>query len=310
MRITSLMQARFYRDRARLSISSKINSSKVNKVGNKSTNNLTISNLNKKLYQISSNSLMSSNRIIDGKVSIQNYINKAKSANERLIKNPGEKITSENSYVSESDVAYQALQDKYSKLLKEAESHTNPKSYIYDKYCNKLSAYYVSDLTDEERRIAYSNEISMMNYGHTNDVNMKDSLFRGITINKENEAENKKIFNVQVINSQINNLLKENSIDVPKSTKLTFSISSKDYKLTVDGTEDDKLKEKLEDVLNSNNNSKELYKHILSISSQSGKSLSDEAVSINYSDNKLEDSFENSKDKNSKAGKNTFNTLP
>lgn len=259
MRITSSMEARLYMN---------MNMSR-NSNARKSLNNITSGELDKKVSQVRKSSGTSSNRKVDEETNLQSYISKAKETNEKTVQNAGDKVTSQNSYVSESDVCYQALHDKYTTLLEQAKSQSDPTAYIQDKYCNKNSPYYVSDLTDEERKTAYSNEMSMLNYGCINDGSMNDSLFRGITINGQDEVENQKTFNRQVTNSEINNLFKENGVNVPNENKLNFSIDPYSYELTVSGTDNKELKEKIESIFNSSDNAKELYNHILSSSSQS-----------------------------------------
>lgn len=266
MRITAGVEARLYMEMLRISNAQKVKRS----VAYKSSDTITLSGAAKKMSQVSKNNRTSSNRRIDESIDLQSYINKAKEKNAETIKNAGDKITSRNSYVSETDVCYEALHDKYNKLLEVAKSHSNPEAYIQDKYCNENSPYYASDLTDEEREAAYDNEINMLKYGKINGCNMRDSLFRGITFpNANEEDEDQKTFNRQVANSEMDNLFKENRIEVPEGTELSFSIDPYSYNLTVSGTQDKGLKEKIEELLNSGDNSKELYNHILS-SSQYG----------------------------------------
>ena len=52
-----------------------------------------------------------------------------------------------------------ALTEKYSKLVAEAKTHSNPENYIHSKYFDKSSEYYETNLTDTERRIAYNYEM-------------------------------------------------------------------------------------------------------------------------------------------------------
>lgn len=262
MRITTSMGTRLFMETLRIS-----NAQKASKTAaSNSLDTITISSSAKELYKASRNSRTSSNREVDNSINLQSYIDKAKGQNAEIIKNAGDKITAQNFYVSEGDACYQALKDKYAKLLEEAKSHSNPKAYIQDKYCNKNSPYYVSDLTDEERDVAYSNEIQMLSSGNINGSDMRDSLFRGITINGVAEDENEKTFKRQVVNSEINNLFEENGIEVPEGAELSFSIDPYSYDLTVSGIEDKELKEKIKDLLNSGDNSKELYLHIALLS--------------------------------------------
>jgi len=256
------METRLYMEMLRISNAQKAKNAGASNL----SDTITLSSSAKEMSQVTKNNGISSNREMDESIDLQSYIDKAKKQNLETIKNAGDKITAQNSYVSEIDACGQALEDKYTKLLEEAKSHSNPQAYIQNKY----SPYYVSDLTDEEREIAYRNETQMLNYGKIYEYDMGDSLFRGITFpNASDEVENQKTFNRQVVNSEFDNLFEENGIEVPEGTQLSFSIDPYSYNLTVSGTEDEGLKEKIEELLNSSGNSKELYNHILSSSSGS-----------------------------------------
>lgn len=265
MRIRTSIETQLFMDRIKTSNTKKAKESSIKNL----EDTITLSNSAKKVSKAIKRNGASSNRKIDGSINLQSYINKAKEKNTETIKNSGDKIIAQNSYASEGDACYQALKDKYAKLLQEAKSHSNPNAYIQDKYCNENSPHYVSDLTDEERDVAYSNEVNLLNYGQINGCDMRDSLFRGISINGVDEVENRKTFSRQVVNSEMDNLFRKNGIELSQGTKLAFSIDPYSYNLTISGTEDEGLKEKIEELLNSGNNLKELYSHILSSSSGS-----------------------------------------
>ena len=271
MRIISSIKAQLYMDMIRNSNAQK----KARKpLKSNSLDSITFSNSANKVAKAIRSNGISSNRRVDESINLQKYIDEAKQKNEETIKNSGDKITARNSYVSEMDVCYEALHDKYSKLLKEAKAHSNPMAYIQDKYCNKNSPYYVSDLTDEERATANINEVTMLKYGRMNDPSMKDSLFRGISIYNSDEVENEKTFDRRVVNSEMDTLFKENGIELLEDDKLSFSIDPYSYNVTLSGIEDEGTNERIEELLNSGNNLSELYYHILSSLSASDRTKS------------------------------------
>lgn len=72
-------------------------------------------------------------------------------------------------------------------------------------------------------------------------------------------------YNRQMVNTQLSNIFANAGIDMSilSSYNLIFSIDPYDYSLTVTGTDDSDLIQTLENLLNENNNSRELFYHIL-----------------------------------------------
>ncbi len=208
----------------------------------------------------------SSNRQIDGSVDLQGYIDKAKYANNAAIANAGNEIMSNNHsvYSSEVNALREALTEKYTKLVQEAKSHAEPEMYIRSKYYDTSSSFYISDLTDEERQAAFNNEISILKTGHTRGVDMRDSLFRGISLQGEATSANEKEFNRRMVNAQINTILSTNGISLSDNKQISFSVDPYDYRITLDGTGDFDLKNRIEQALNVGENGKQLFNHIRS----------------------------------------------
>ncbi len=223
----------------------------------------TISNEAKELINNCKSNSISSNTRIDQSIDIKSCFANAKKANQEAIASAGDEITANNYnlYTSEIDVYRTALLDKYTRLLKEAQSHSNPEGYISEKYHNPNSKYYVSDLSEVERSNACHLEINMLNYGRISS-SMQDSLFRGLTLGPETSLSRNE-FNRQMVNSQINNILKKNGIEISKDQELSFSVAPYTYKITVDGV-DFETKLKVEQALNVGSNGENLYNHIRS----------------------------------------------
>ncbi|PNB46286.1 DUF4885 domain-containing protein, partial [Pseudomonas sp. GW456-E7] len=66
-------------------------------------------------------------------------------------------------------------------------------------------------------------------------------------------------------------------IHIPQGTKLRFTITPIDYKVQVSGTDDQALIEQIEQVMQSGDNSKELFLHIMKSQSSDSTQYSEEA---------------------------------
>lgn len=217
------------------------------------------------------NSGTSRNRAIDQSVDLQAYINSAKKANQNALENAGNEIKANNSDVYQDNYhAFKnALIDKYSKLAEEARSHADPKNYIKRKYYDKYCSWYAGDLTDQERQIAYSYERQMLNTGTIKGVKYQDSLFRGIEVNGDAVDAARVVFNRQMVNAQIGNILKDSGIELDEASQCTFSVDPYSYRISVSGV-DEELRQRMESALNVGENGKNLYLHIKKCATQDG----------------------------------------
>ncbi|WP_409509392.1 DUF4885 domain-containing protein [Bacillus spizizenii] len=201
------------------------------------------------------------------------------SANDRTVTDTGEEtvIQSKNPYVSESDIRIKILDEKYSRMNAINKTKSDPLGYIKDKYQNAKSPYYRSDLSAAERQAAYDNETEWLFKGKAQNYNLQDAAFRNVTFNGEVEAENAKVYQRSQVNQQLQVLLNRNHIHIPQGTELTFTITPIDYKVQVSGTDDQALIEQIEQVLQSGDNSKELFLHIMKSLSSDSTQFSEEA---------------------------------
>lgn len=211
------------------------------------------------------------NTSVDSTIDLQKYIDDARESNRAALENAGSEIdVNAVTYTDSSEAFRAALTDKYSKLAAEAKTHSNPEEYIYGKYYDKGSQYYEANLTETERRIAYNYEMQMYKDGKINGVSYQDSLFRGIEIYGDVKDNDRIMFKRQTINRQISNILSGAGIDtagIPDTC--TFTVDPYSYYISVDGV-DDSLKQPMEQALNQGSNGKNLYKHILTCSTQDG----------------------------------------
>ena len=211
------------------------------------------------------------NTSVDSAIDLQKYIDAARESNSAALENAGNEIdVNAVSYTDNSTAFRAALTDKYAKLVAEARMHSNPEEYIYGKYYDKGSQYYETNLTETERRIAYNYEMQMYKDGKIIGVSYEDSLFRGIEIYGDVKDNDRIMFKRQTINRQISNIMLGAGIDtagIPDTC--TFTVDPYSYYISVDGV-DDSLKQSMEQALNQGSNGKNLYKHILTCSTQDG----------------------------------------
>ncbi|GLC87130.1 DUF4885 domain-containing protein [Lysinibacillus piscis] len=172
-------------------------------------------------------------------------------------------IQSRNEYESEKDRQVRLHHEYYQKVNAQNKMFQYPEQHIFDKYHNRSSPYYRHDLTTQERDAAASTELSFLKWGHAGSVSFSDPFFRGKSFYDDVEVASQKAFNRQKVNGQFQQLLNQHQLTIPKDAKLTFTIDPNTYKVGISGTEDSELARMLEEALNSANNAKQLFAHII-----------------------------------------------
>jgi hypothetical protein len=178
-----------------------------------------------------------------------------------------------SNYSQEEDAykAYSALEDIYY-----AASVQNREKYsdVNDLYAHLSEKYLFnkdySDCSYSEKQAMYFNELNMTLYGClSNGGNLNDPRLKGEV--EDLTDSGKQSYNRQMVNTQIWNIFKNNGIDMSalKNRGLIFTIDPFNYILKVSGTEDESISEKMEAALNSGNNARQLFYHILNSSSSS-----------------------------------------
>ena len=166
--------------------------------------------------------------------------------------------------MTESDRRMKILDEKYEKINEQNKRFKNPHGHIHDKYRNSNSPYFRSDLTKVEREAAYTMEIGWANSGKGGQYDFNDAIFRNEKqYDPTQESVEKKILNRQKVNEQLQDLFSKNGIIIPKNTNLTFTIDPNNFKLVVSGSEDESLIKQIENLLNTTNNTRELFFHIM-----------------------------------------------
>ncbi|WP_342689344.1 DUF4885 domain-containing protein [Bacillus pumilus] len=173
-------------------------------------------------------------------------------------------IKSTNEVMTEADRRMKILDEKYEKINEQNKRFKNPHGHIHDKYRNSYSPYFRNDLTKVEREAAYTMEIGWANSGKGGQYDFNDAIFRNEKrYDPTQENVEKKIFNRQKVNEQLQDLFSKNGITIPKNTNLTFTIDPNHFKLLVSGSTDESLTKQIEDLLNTTNNTRELFFHIM-----------------------------------------------
>ncbi|MDR4200115.1 uncharacterized protein DUF4885 [Bacillus altitudinis] len=173
-------------------------------------------------------------------------------------------IKSTNEVMTESDRRMKILDEKYEKINEQNKRFKDPHGHIFDKYRNPYSPYFRSDLTKPERDAAYSMEIGWANHGRGGYYNFNDAAFRNEKrYDPTQESVEKKLLNRQKVNEQLQALFSTNGLNIPKNANLTFTIDPNHFKLVVSGSTDESLVKQIEDILNTSNNTRELFFHIM-----------------------------------------------
>ncbi|MDX4058349.1 DUF4885 family protein [Aliarcobacter skirrowii] len=172
--------------------------------------------------------------------------------------------TWDNSYVNKDrEAILKKLDDFYKQENIKNKSFQNPENHIFDKYYNPTSSYYKEDLSKVEREAGYRHELQYLKYNKLGsisflDTNIKDMKATGGIL----DEALKRVYYRDNVNEQFSQLLDKYGIEIPKDTNISFTIDPYDYKVSVSGIEDKSLSSLLEDVLNTANNSKNIFTHI------------------------------------------------
>ncbi|PRO39780.1 DUF4885 family protein [Bacillus sp. LLTC93] len=173
-------------------------------------------------------------------------------------------IKSTNEMMTEADRRMKILDEKYEKINEQNKRFKDPQGHIYDKYRNPYSPYFRNDLTTVEREAAYIMEMSWARNNKGGQYDFNDAIFRNEKrYDPTQESVEKKILNRQKVNEQLQDLFSKNGITIPKNTNLTFTIDPNNFKLVVSGSKDESLIKQIEDLLNTSNNTRELFFHIM-----------------------------------------------
>lgn len=193
-------------------------------------------------------------------------------------------IQHNNEYIGDKELYKAILEQKYIQIHIENLLQSDPRQHIWDKYNNFYSPKFRWDLTAEERAAAEKMELSLLsNNGNMGYYDFRDAALRNMKpINGLVEYHKERAFQREQVNNQINDLLKEAGINIPKGTTLTFTINPNDFYVEVSGSDDEQLLRQVENLLNEEQNGKELYRHILkSLDNSSTQSSEDKRRKYN-----------------------------
>lgn len=243
-------------------------SSTVNKKDNKSSSKLsskdtiTLSNKGAKQLKYS----ISDNRKVDNSLRISSYLEKVDEENQKTIDNCRSELKAQVSYKDEFSAYEKVLKDKYERLASIAKSHDNPEKYIMDKYYNQNSSSYVADLSDEERSVAFTNEMQMITSGEISSCDLRDSAFRGLSKKEGLLNRSEGTFHRDLINNQFSKMLKKSGI----KSIFEFNITIDPYSYKVNVEEGKGPADEIKKLLEDGNNAAELFKHIILTSLYNG----------------------------------------
>ena len=176
------------------------------------------------------------------------------------------------------------LHSVFSKRAEESKRSNNPygaRNHAWQRYYDPSARHYVGGtLTSDERRAAFDAERQMIEHGRVFTFYAINPMMYGRGLGPSDPAIERnypsnlhlsnalqQLHNRNAVALQMNDLFSRSGISVPVDLRLGFTINSQGH-LHVTGTDDENLKKRIEDVLNSNGNSRQLYVHIMKSAKQ------------------------------------------
>jgi hypothetical protein len=157
---------------------------------------------------------------------------------------------------------------------------SNPINHAWRRYHDPSAPHFIPGLSDFERRTLLDAERDMIRNGRVRDATaiaafewMGENGYaypfripgRTIDIRKVNMFHENAISGHlarRSMNMQLSDLFRRSGINIPENIRLSFVIDTQ-YRLHVTGTDDARLIAQIEQLLNSNGNSAQLFRHIL-----------------------------------------------
>ena len=186
--------------------------------------------------------------------------------------------TAKNLYKGPSRELADKIDKVYERENRINKSFANPKEHIQRKYFDPTYSHYRvldGNLLSANRMDAYDNEMQVLNGGKPYVYSVIDYAYRGYeapSINGEIESLRESIHDRLNMDFQVSKLFEENDINVPSGVSLTFRSDLYTNRISVLGGIDDNLKQKMENVLNKDNNASVLSLHIVQSATSSGNS--------------------------------------
>ena len=185
--------------------------------------------------------------------------------------------TAKNLYKGPSGELKDKIDKMYEEINRKNKSFADPKDHIRRKYFDPTYLHYQvldGSLSSGNRMDAYNNEMKVLKGGKPN-VSVIDYAYRGYeapSINGEIECFRESIHDRLNMDFQVSKLFEENGINIPSGASLTFRSDLYTNRISVLGEIDDNLKQKMENVLNKDNNAAVLSLHIVQSATSSGNS--------------------------------------
>lgn len=165
---------------------------------------------------------------------------------------------------SEKNIAVRQFEEKLAVVAAKNRSKCATAHDVYTllgkKYFGKDTTTYMDRLNaDESTRAMYDNELNATLYGTYHNSNIKDPRIKWSEENWETEEIKNKTANQKIISSQMNNLLAKNGIELEDNETLLITFNPYEYSAEVQGIKDSEISNKIETLLNSGKNAKELF---------------------------------------------------
>ena len=186
--------------------------------------------------------------------------------------------TAKNLYKGPSGELADKIDKVYERENRINKSFANPKEHIERKYFDPTYSHYKvldGDPFSTSRTVGYNNEMRVLNGGKPYFYSVMDYAYRGYeapSINGEIECFRESIHDRLNMDFQVSKLFEENGINIPSGASLTFRSDLYTNRISVLGEIDDNLKQRIENVLNKDNNASVLSLHIVQSATSSGNS--------------------------------------
>ncbi len=170
----------------------------------------------------------------------------------------------ENPY-SEENLALRKLDEYLAPIAQEIRSKCKSKDevhqYLCEKYFKTSDVAFTKRWKDPETYAMFENELNAVLFGTIGCANRLDPRLEFDEAKWDDYTKQEHLESNNILKNQMQNLLKNNGIELSDNDSLIFSFNPYTYQAEVKGggNIDSEILKRINDIINSNNNSKELF---------------------------------------------------
>lgn len=168
----------------------------------------------------------------------------------------------ENPY-SEENLALRKLDEYLAPIAAEIRSKCATSDEVYQYLCEKY--FGTSDVAftkrweDPKTYAMFENELNAVLFGTVGSANRNDPRFEFDETKWDDYIEQRKTESNDILKNQMQKLLENNGIELDENDGLIFSFNPYTYQAQVEGNINSETLKRINEIINSNNNSKELF---------------------------------------------------